>query len=54
MYKRQVKDQLLKSGCQLLGVVLNKVEMGGKGYYGKYYGGYYGKYYGSYGDYYKD
>lgn len=51
---QQVKDQLLKSGCQLLGVVLNKVEGGGKGYYGKYYGGYYGKYYGSYGDYYKD
>lgn len=51
---QQVKDQLIKSGCQLLGVVLNKVEMSGKGYYGKYYGGYYGKYYGSYGDYYKD
>ena len=51
---QQVKDQLMKSGCQLLGVVLNKVEMGSKGYYGKYYGGYYGKYYGSYGDYYKD
>lgn len=50
---QQVKDQLLKSGCQILGVVLNKVEMTGKGYYGKYYGGYYGKYYGSYGDYYK-
>lgn len=51
---QQVKDQLQKSGCQLLGVVLNKVEMGGKAYYGKYYGGYYGKYYSSYGDYYKD
>ena len=51
---QQVRDQLQKSGCQLLGVVLNKVEMTGKGYYGKYYGGYYGKYYGSYGDYYKD
>lgn len=55
---QQVKEQLKKSGCQLLGVVLNKVEMGSKGYYGKYYGkyygGYYGKYYGNYGDYYKD
>lgn len=52
----QVKTQLEKSGCEILGVVLNKVEMGGKGYgyYGKYYGGYYGKYYGSYGDYYKE
>ena len=41
------KEQLEKSGCRILGAVLNKVEVGGKGYgYGKYYGNrYYGKYY---------
>ena len=57
---QRVKSQLEKSGCRILGAVLNKVEVGGKGYgYGKYYGRYskyyskyytkyYGKYYGSY------
>ncbi len=48
---QKVKDQLDKSGCRILGAVLNKVEMESKGYYGKYYGSYYGKYYGNYGDY---
>lgn len=51
---QRVKKQLEQSGCRILGAVLNKVEMGGKGYgyYGKgYYGNYYGKYYGNYGDY---
>lgn len=46
-----VKDQLLRSGCRILGVVLNKVESKGKGYYGYYgkrYGRYYGRYYGNY------
>ena len=45
-----VKDQLEKSGCRILGVVLNKVEVKGKGYYGYYgkYGKYYHKYYGDY------
>lgn len=49
---QNVKKQLEQSGCRILGVVLNKVEAGGKGYYGKgYYGkGYYGGY-GSYGEY---
>lgn len=48
---QNVKRQLEQSGCRILGVVLNKVETTGKGYYGKgYYGkGYYG--YGSYGEY---
>lgn len=45
---QRVQKQLEQSGCKILGAVLNKVEMGGKGYYGK---GYYGKYYGNYGDY---
>ena len=49
---QRVKKQLEQSGCRILGAVLNKVEMGGKGYYGKgYYGNYYGRYYGNYGDY---
>lgn len=49
---QRVKKQLEQSGCKILGAVLNKVEMGGKGYYGKgYYGNYYGRYYGNYGDY---
>ncbi|MBR1866215.1 MAG: CpsD/CapB family tyrosine-protein kinase [Lachnospiraceae bacterium] len=47
---QRVKKQLEQSGCRILGAVLNKVEMGGKGY--GYYGkGYYGRYYGTYGDY---
>ncbi|MCM1157454.1 MAG: CpsD/CapB family tyrosine-protein kinase [Bacteroidales bacterium] len=45
---QRVKKQLEQSGCKILGAVLNKVEMGGKGYYGK---GYYGRYYGDYGSY---
>lgn len=51
---QRVKKQLEQTGCKILGAVLNKVEMGGKGYgyYGKgYYGSYYGRYYGNYGDY---
>ncbi len=49
---QRVKKQLDQSGCRILGAVLNKVEMGGKGYYGKgYYGNYYGRYYGDYGNY---
>ena len=53
---QKVKAQLEKSGCRILGAVLNKVEIGGKGYgYGKYYGRYYSKYYGKhYGSYYGD
>lgn len=44
---QNVKRQLDQSGCKILGVVLNKVRAGGKGYYG-YYKGYYG-YYDDYG-----
>lgn len=36
-----VKDQLGRSGCPILGVVLNKVDMKHNQYYGKYYGKYY-------------
>ena len=47
-FARAVKDQMEKSGCPILGVVLNKVNLKQNKYYGKYYGGYY-KYYGEYG-----
>lgn len=40
--EQKVKSQLEKTGCRILGVVLNKVDIQGKGYYGKY--GKYGKY----------
>ena len=42
-----VKKQLDQSDCKILGVILNKVQTSGKGYYG-YYKGYYG-YYDDYG-----
>ena len=49
---QRVKGQLEKSGCRILGVVLNKVNIERNGYYSKYYGKY-GKYskYGHYGKY---
>lgn len=43
---QKVKAQMEQSGCRMLGAVLNKVDITGKGY-GKYYGKYYGTYYGS-------
>lgn len=42
-FAKTVKSQLEKSGCPILGVVLNKVDMKENKYYGKYYGNYYGK-----------
>ena len=50
--EQRVKGQLEKSGCRILGGVLNKVNMKRNGYYSKYYGKY-GKYskYGHYGKY---
>ncbi len=56
-FVQHVKEQLDVAGARILGVVLNKVDLSGKGYYGhygnyygRYYGKYYGKYYGSYGE----
>ena len=46
---RKVKAQIEKTGCKVLGAVLNKVDMRNGGYFNKYYGNYYGKYYGGYG-----
>lgn len=46
---QKVKAQLEKSGCRILGAVLNRVGSEYEnGYYKKYYGRYYGKYYGKY------
>ena len=49
-FAQTVKEQMEMSGCPILGVVLNKVDMKKNGYYGRYYGRYYGKYYGRYGE----
>ncbi len=40
--EQRVKAQLEKTGCRILGAVLNKVDLHNDGYYGKY--GRYGKY----------
>ncbi len=50
---QNVKRQLEKSECRILGVVLNKVYQDKNGYYyGDYYKRYYNGAYGKYGDYY--
>ena len=45
-FAQEVKGQLDKTNCPVLGVVLNKVDMSRQKYYGKYYGRHYGRYYG--------
>ena len=49
--EQKAKSQLDKTGCRVLGVVLNKVDLSQNGYYVRY--GKYGKYgkYGRYGKY---
>lgn len=49
-FAQDVKRQLERCNCPILGVILNKVDISKQGYYGKYYGkcGRYGKY-GNYG-----
>ncbi|SHJ13430.1 CpsD/CapB family tyrosine-protein kinase [Parasporobacterium paucivorans] len=42
-FAQAVKEQLEKTGCRILGAVLNNVEISKSGLYGKYYGKYYGK-----------
>lgn len=51
---QRVKQQMEKTGCRILGVVLNKVGGENSGYYSKYYGSYgkYGKYGKQYSRYY--
>lgn len=52
-FAQKVIDQLKKTDCRILGVILNKVPVKTKGYYSKYYSKYYGKHYGNYyGSYY--
>ena len=46
-FAQGIKDQLEKSGCKIIGAVLNRVDMK-KNPYGKRYSKYYGKYYGEY------
>lgn len=47
-YAQKIKKQLEMAECKILGVVLNKVNLKKREYYGRYYGKYYGKYYGGY------
>lgn len=48
-FARRIKEQLQKTGCPVLGCVLNKVKVKERGYYSKYYNNkYYGKYYSKY------
>lgn len=44
-FTQSIKQQLEKTGCRILGVVLNKIPTDKNGYYGKYYGKRYSKYY---------
>ena len=48
-FVRKIKEQLERTDCKILGIILNMVDMSNNSYYGKYYGRYYGKYYGKYG-----
>ncbi len=43
-FARNVKEQLERSNCKIIGAVLNKISMEKNSYYGKYYGKYYGTY----------
>lgn len=52
-FAQKAIEQLKKTDCRILGVILNKVPVKTRGYYSKYYSKYYGNYYGkSYGGYY--
>lgn len=44
-FAQKIKKQLEMAECKILGVILNKVNLKNRGYYGKYYGKYYGEYY---------
>lgn len=46
-FAQDVKEQLVRSGCKIMGVIMNKVPVNNGGYYQKYYKKYY-KYYGEY------
>lgn len=40
-FVQKIKKQLEVADCRILGVILNKVNLRNRGYYGKYYGDYY-------------
>lgn len=48
-FVQNVKEQLDRVNCPVLGCVLNKVNLKKSSYYSKYYDKYYGGYYGEYG-----
>jgi len=48
-FAQEIKEQLDKSGCPVLGAILNKVDTRFQKYYSYYYRKRYGKYYKSYG-----
>lgn len=43
-FVQKIQEQLERTDCKILGVILNMVDMSGNSYYEKYYGKYYGKY----------
>ena len=43
-FAQDVKIQLEKSNCRVLGAILNRIPMGARSYYNNYYKKYYGKY----------
>ncbi|MDO4299197.1 MAG: polysaccharide biosynthesis tyrosine autokinase [Lachnospiraceae bacterium] len=47
-FVQEIKAQLEKSNCQILGTILNKVDIREQKYYSRYYSRKYGKYYGKY------
>lgn len=53
-FAREIKSQLEKSGCPILGVILNNAEKKSGRYYKRYYNRYYNKYYKRYSGYYSD
>ena len=53
-FARSVKAQLEKSGCRILGVILNNADKKSGRYYKRYYNRYYNKYYKKYSGYYAD
>lgn len=47
-FVQEIKEQLERAECPVLGAILNKADTRGHKYYNRYYGGRYGKKYGKY------
>ena len=43
-FAKKVKEQLEVANAKVLGLILNRVSLNRRSYYGKYYGKYYGDY----------